>query len=92
MVQHCDGHFASKMNKVTAVWAVSTLRKTVGTEVKNILTVYGNLIPNVIDSAALLTYLKSTYRRTLEPHRVSAYAPLYSPRLDPVNNISANQG
>lgn len=49
------------MNKVTAVWAVSTLRKTVGTEVKNILTavvVYGNLIPNVIDSAALLTYLK----------------------------------
>lgn len=83
------------MNKVTAVWAVSTLRKTAGTEVKNILTavvVYGNLIPNVIDSAALLTYLKSTNRRTLEPHRVSAYAPLYSPWLDPVDNISADQG
>lgn len=64
------------MNKVTAVWAVSTLRKTAGTEVKNILTavvVYSNLIPNVIDSAALLPYLKSTDRRTLEPHRVSAY-------------------
>lgn len=76
------------MNKVTAVL---TLRKTAGTEVKNILTaivVYGNLIPNVIDSAALLTYLKSTDRRTLEPHRVSVYAP----RLDPVDNISANQG
>lgn len=79
------------MNKITAVWAVSTLRKTAGTEVKNILTavvVYGNLIPNVIDSAALLTYLK----RTLEPHRVSAYATLYCPKLDPVDNISANQG
>lgn len=59
--QNCDGHFASKMNKVTAAWAVSTLRKTAGTEVKNILTavvVYGNSIPNVIDSAAILTYLK----------------------------------
>lgn len=80
------------MNKVTAV---STLRKTAGTKVKNILTavvVYGNLIPNVIDSAALLTYLKSTDRRILEPHRVSGYAPLYSSRLDPVDNISANQG
>lgn len=83
------------MNKEPAVWAVSTLRKTAGTEVKNILTtvvVYGNLIPNVIDSAALLTYLTSTNRRIFEPHRVRAYAHVYSPRLDPVDNISANQG
>lgn len=71
--QNCNliNHSASKMNKVAAV---STLRKTAGTEVKNILAavvVYGNLIPNVIDSASLLTYLKSTDRRILEPHRVS---------------------
>lgn len=40
------------------------MRKTAGTEVKNILTavvVYGNLIPNVIDSFGCVTYILEEY-------------------------------